>query len=204
MRLLELFSGTGSVRKAIGHQFDEIVSLDILQKFNPTECCDILDWDYTQYSPGHFDVIWASPPCTEYSAVLYGRPTRQRDLESADRIVKRTLDIIAYFNPVKWFLENPQTGLLKTRDIMIDIPFVDVDYCKYGYTYRKRTRIWTNVDYTGKLCKKDCGNIVNNRHKNAIGNSTYTEHWDRGTTERLNQRYSIPSDLIVELFQSQP
>lgn len=204
MRLLELFSGTGSVRKAVGHLFDEIVSIDILQKFNPTECCDILEWDYTKYPPGYFDVVWASPPCTEYSAVLYGRPTRVRDLTGADAIVKRTLDIIDYIKPVKWFIENPQTGLLKTRDIMTGIPYVDVDYCKYGYTYRKRTRIWTNVNYTGKLCKKDCGNIVNNRHKNAIGNGTYTEHWNRGTDERLNQRYSIPAPLIVELFQAQP
>ena len=30
MRLLELFSGTGSVRKAVGHLFDEIVSIDII------------------------------------------------------------------------------------------------------------------------------------------------------------------------------
>ena len=34
MRLLELFSGTKSVSKAIGTLFNEIVSIDILQKFH--------------------------------------------------------------------------------------------------------------------------------------------------------------------------
>jgi len=52
MRLLELFSGTGSVRKAVGDKFEEVVSIDILAKFNPTEVSDILTWDYKKYQPG--------------------------------------------------------------------------------------------------------------------------------------------------------
>lgn len=41
-RLLELFSGTKSISKAVGYMFDEIVSVDILHKFEPTEVSDIL------------------------------------------------------------------------------------------------------------------------------------------------------------------
>ena len=67
MRLLELFSGTKSVSKAIEHLYDEIISVDILNKNNPTYCCDILLWDYKQYPPGYFDAIWASPPCTAFA-----------------------------------------------------------------------------------------------------------------------------------------
>ena len=200
MRLLELFSGTGSVRKAVGEKFDEIVSLDILEKFNPTIKSDIMTWNYRQYPPGYFDCIWASPPCTEYSAVLYGRPDRPRDLDMANAIVQRTIDIIDYFKPERWFIENPQTGLLKDQEFMWGIPFIDVDYCKYGMPYRKRTRIWTNTDIEGKTCKKDCGNIENGRHTYAIGNSTYNEYWKRGKEDRLHQRYSIPAQLIQELF----
>ena len=62
-RLLELFSGTGSV----GRQWDgEVVSVDIAGD-EPTHRADILEWDYTFYDPNHFDVVWASPPCTQYS-----------------------------------------------------------------------------------------------------------------------------------------
>lgn len=201
MRLLELFSGTGSVRKAVGHKFDEIVSIDILAKFNPTECIDIMEWNYKKYPVGYFDCIWSSPPCTEYSIVLNGRPNRPRDIEVANSIVLRTIEIINYFQPDKWFIENPQTGLLKDQPFMFGIPFVDVDYCKFGYTYRKRTRIWTNVDFQDCLCNKDCGNIIGKRHKNAIGNSSYEETWNRGNEQRINQRYSIPSRLIQALFE---
>ena len=63
------------------------------------------------------------------------------------------LDIIAYWRPRYWFLENPQTGLLKTRDVVQGIPYVDLDYCMYGAPYRKRTRIWTNTAWTPRrLC----------------------------------------------------
>jgi hypothetical protein len=57
-RLLELFSGTKSVSKAVGTLFDEIISVDVLQEFEPSVVSDILDWDYTKYPPGYFYAIW--------------------------------------------------------------------------------------------------------------------------------------------------
>jgi len=194
MRLLELFSGTGSVRKAVGTRFDETVSIDILQKFKPTEVTNILDWDYRKYPTGHFDVIWASPPCTQYSIA---KSQGVRDIEGANAIVKRTLEIIEYFKPRLWFMENPQTGLLKKQDVVKDIPFYDVDYCQYGMLYRKRTRIWTNkVGFTPKLCdRRTCPGMNGTRHRLSCGNANQVE---RPTT--LVERYSIPSQLIVELF----
>ena len=196
MRLLELFSGTGSVRKAIGNQFEEIVSIDILQKFDPTECADILKWDYKKYPPGYFDAIWASPPCTEYSKA---KTQGVRNLALADSIVKRTLEILEYFNPKRWFMENPQTGLLKDREVVWGLPYVDIDYCQYGYSYRKRTRIWTNVEYVGVLCNPlTCSQMINGKHKTSCGNG-YKKYTDRLIIKE--EKYSIPEKLIKDLFR---
>ena len=42
------------------------------------------------------------------------------------------LEVIAHFDPLTWIVENPATGLLKTRPFMERLPWVDVTYCKYG------------------------------------------------------------------------
>jgi hypothetical protein len=142
MRCLELFSGTGSVGKAFAELGWDVISVDNNPKTDATIHADILEWDPSTLTQS-IDFVWASPPCTQYSIA---RTTAQtpRNLELADAIVQRTLALIAYFNPrCGWAMENPDTGLMKTRPFMQSIPVLGVvDYCQYGYPYRKRTRLW--------------------------------------------------------------
>jgi site-specific DNA-cytosine methylase len=199
IRVLELFKGGGSITKYCQKHPDkyEVISLDILSKWNPTIVSDILTWDYKQYPPGYFDIIWASPDCTEYSAMLYCVPSRIRDIDKANGYVIRTLEIIGYFDPKVWFIENPQSGLLKEQPFMEFLPYYDVSYCKYGYEYRKHTRIWTNLEgYDAKFCKQDCGNMENGRHKKNLGNIN-----KQSEVRRPERRYSIPEELMDSLFK---
>ena len=53
-------------------------------------------------------MIWSSPPCAEYSIA---KQTGVRKIEEANRIVMKTIEIIEYFSPRIWFIENRQTGL---------------------------------------------------------------------------------------------
>ena len=46
MRILELFSGTGSVGKVAREMGHQVVSLDISNKYKPDICADIMDIDY--------------------------------------------------------------------------------------------------------------------------------------------------------------
>ena len=133
------------------------------------------------------------------------KTTGVRKIEEANRIVMKALEIIEYFKPKYWTLENPQTGLLKKQEFMEGLPYVDIDYCKYGFNYRKRTRIWCNLDdWTPRpLCKKDCGKVVDNKHietaqrlPNDLRNNPNAK---RHTQEEL---YRIPDELIREIFQS--
>ena len=130
-RLLELFSGTGSMGRAFEELGWEVTSLDVDPKASPTICADICSWEpLPKFAPGYFDMIWASPVCTEYSRVLTRRPRR---LEEGDRLVLRTLHLIQELQPRFWAIENPATGLLKLRPFMAGLPWRDVSYCTYGY-----------------------------------------------------------------------
>eukprot|EP00854_Cymbomonas_tetramitiformis_P016299 gene16299-biopygen16807 len=102
-RILVLFSGTGSVEREFLGCFPTatVVTLDSVAAWQPTHVSDIRQWDYRQYPPGYFDVIWASPPCTQYSqARTTGGPP---DLATADACVQRTLQIIEYLKPQHWW-----------------------------------------------------------------------------------------------------
>ena len=60
--------------------------------------------------------------CSEESCV--------RDMENADKLVRKTLEIIEYLRPEKWWIENPRNGYLRTRGILDNYPYVDLDYCQ--------------------------------------------------------------------------
>ena len=141
--------------------------------------------------------------CVYYSTLQYGwygqkkkdgiftKEKHMKLLELADSWVKKVIEIIEYFNVKKWFIENPRTGLLKKREFMEYIPFIDVDYCRYcDWGYRKQTRIWTNIEkFDSKTCDKKCGQIKNNKH---IVNGSKD-------IPKL-KRYRIPPYLVFELL----
>ena len=202
MRLLELFSGTKSVSKAVGFKFSEIISLDNINKYNPTICTDILLWDYKQYPRGYFDVIWASPPCTEYS-ILKNNTGMTTNIDLADNIVLKVFDIIDYFNPSYWFIENPYSGLLKKRPFMELLPFYDVDYCRFSdWGYKKKTRIWTNIEYRDMLCLKGlCKNMIGRFHKVSFGGQGRPKEHTYIKCSAGDTAYRIPELLIKDLFR---
>ena len=87
-RMLDFFSGTGSVSDYFRRQRYQVESMDMNPKSKPTILTDILGWNYRVYPPGYFDIIAASPPCEEYSAA---KTTAPRDFERSDKIVRQTL-----------------------------------------------------------------------------------------------------------------
>ena len=104
--MLDLFSGTGSTAAAFRKRGYEVVTLDYDQKFSPDILTDVLAWDFhSTFPPGYFETIAASPPCTEYSIAM---TCRARDLDMADAIVRRAIDIIGYYQPRMWLLGTPE------------------------------------------------------------------------------------------------
>lgn len=210
-RFLDLFTGSGSVSRVAEKLGYEVRSLDTEPSCDPTYLTDILDFDYETQLKGWIpDVIWASPPCTEYSIA---NTRGKRNIRLANKIVRRTLDLIRYCkkkNPnLVYIIENPQTGRLKNqRFVKTDVlmrDYMDADYCRYGYMYRKRTRFWTNLNDKVKprvtlgMCRGSgkCPAMRDGRHILDVG-SCDPHQTDRSISRK--EKYSIPAKLLRKLL----
>ena len=146
-----------------------------------------------------FTVIALSPPCTEYSLAMTCRP---RKLEEADEIVRAGLNVVDHFEPSFWFLENPQTGLLKDRTFMKPFGYVDVDYCQFcSWGYQKPTRIWGMGmgRLKPRVCDgKTCPSLIlrsngHMGHRKILGATPR----DGATRVKLEDQYRIPEGVVT-------
>ena len=194
--LLELFSGTGSMARAFRARGWRVTSVDLDPSAFPTICCDILELEVEEILEyGNVDLIWASPPCTHYSCARTNARTG-RDLEGSDALVRKVLDLadqlFCYF-----LLENPHSGLLKTRPVVQDLRMCVLDYCRYGTPYRKRTGVWTNTDFEPQrpLYNKDCASSDGRRH------TRRAQRAGPGWHHTLAELYAIPGELCDEIAE---
>jgi len=219
VKVLDLFSGSGSVTKAARARDWESLSVDISDTYMaPDIKISILDWDYKKVlQPGDVDIIFAGVPCTAYSTIQRLNYTReQRDvlIAEANKLALKTLEIIDYLKPKFFFIENPAGGELKLQSFMQNIPNYVVSYCKYGFAYQKHTRIWTNLtDFEAKKCNFDCEQLVPGRRQHIasltdIGRTAPgvnpERQWNAAPhlSRSSSQRYSYPPALVNALFDA--
>ncbi|QCQ67826.1 cytosine DNA methyltransferase [European chub iridovirus] len=222
MKILELFAGTGSVGKVALDLNWVKVALDINGEDHIDIQQDILTWNYKEaYRQGYFDVIWASFPCETFSTTKvsnigrpcakYGNKTWTKELIEKDIVeiglplLRKSEEIIDYFQPKAYFLENPATGCAKLY--LKHRPMYVFDYCcfEWEWGYRKRTAIWTNVENVeSRLCvPKSCKATYFCKETGRYRHIRTTDGGNRkkgtvGTTR--DERYRIPAELIRYLF----
>ena len=204
MIIIEFCCGSKSFTKEAELRGHECFTLDFDKKFNPNLCMDILNFEIDML-PEKFrspDGIWFSPPCTKYShANRKGKP----DLTISNKVVQKCLSLIKQFqeiNPkIVWVIENPQTGTLKKQEFMLNIPFTDASYCKYGLPYRKQTRFWNNIELKLNTCNKDCQFMDGKKHIMSVGNgrSKYTKELKYSWDKKL--KYKVPIILCQDIIK---
>ena len=194
MNHLELFSGTHSFGKVSSKLDYNVYSLDrdlgaendgYKSQNHFKE--DIMTWDYKQYPVGFFKLITASPVCLWWSVLRnswigrkiksHGETIITKEIIDQDielygvPMVDKIFEIIDYFNPEYFIMENPATGRMKEyiNDL---IPYYDIDYCKYSdWGYKKTTRFWTNITNLNFVkCNNDCENMDGKQHSIGLGN----------------------------------
>ena len=127
MRRLDLYSGTGSVAKIAREMAWEVTTLVISRRYRPDLCVDMLEWDYTFWPKGSFDMVFASVPCESHSQANSCRCPEQGNKEAY-----RTLEFLQHFNP-KWIcIEKPNSSLLWKTSIFNLLPLKKASYCMYS------------------------------------------------------------------------
>jgi len=93
---------------------------------------------------GYPDILWASPPCTQFSiaSVSTHWKNRQPPIEGTE-LLAHTIRLIMQLNPSYWFIENPG-GMMRKLQIMQQFPRRTFTFCQYGDNSMKPTDVWTN------------------------------------------------------------
>lgn len=237
IKVLDLFAGTQSVRKALdemGIEYEykgvdiyspemENIILDLAQD----NIVDSIKGKLGDWKP---DVIWASPLCTPFSRatsiingtlsyrIIDGELNIRKDdefkeithkayvkhINNQDFIKKHqekgrlglalfnnTKAIINYFN-VPFAIENPANAA--SRYIMKEYIKNDTTYCMYGFDYKKRTSIYSNIKLDLLLCNHK------GSHKQVMSGSP--KKTGLGTAPTNNKdRSKVPPLLIKEIFK---
>ena len=161
LKVLELFSGTGSISKAFEARGHETFRVDWDEDFDADLHCDIESLTAGRIIElfGHPDVIHASPDCATFSVAAISRHRRKgaggwlepisEYAEKSDRVDVNLMRIIRDLRPALYFIENPRAGMRKAPWIQW-APRYTVTYCKYmtdrplEQRRMKPTDFWTN------------------------------------------------------------
>lgn len=105
---------------------------------------------------GKPDIIFLGTDCTTYSVAAIGKH-RQRMPDGtlvpktekarlADELNRHCIDLINELQPRIYIFENP-VGAFRKADFVQNMPFMNTTtYCQYGFTYRKATDFFSNIN----------------------------------------------------------
>jgi len=228
LKILDLFSGTQSVRKALdnmGIEYEyygidiyspeeENIILDLSQEDIAEKVINVLPKDWKP------DFIWASPVCNKFSiatavkgGTVYFEKTNngikpRENLEplkntqfkdyTLETITKETtlhlklvynMQLILNYYDTNFVIENPRTSYMV---YYLDVLYVPnkVDYCMYGFDYKKPTTIYSNYN----LGLKTCNHYI---HGTKIGSHKKTFQANVG---KYSDRASVPPKLIEDIL----
>lgn len=142
--ILSLFDLTGNWSRPYRENGFEVVQVDLQNGI------DILTWDYKSIDKDKVYGILAAIPCTDY-AVSGARWFKDKDKDGrtaeSQKLCDKTKEIIEYFNPVFWVVENPVSRIHKLNPWLGKVKFYfhPYEFAGYGFEgerYTKKTCLW--------------------------------------------------------------
>jgi len=99
--MLDLFAGRGGASEAMRDRGWNVTTVELNPQFNPDVVADITTFEWGGCP---IDLLWASPPCTEFSreSMPWCKTGKAPSLD----LVEATLRIVEQAKPQWWILEN--------------------------------------------------------------------------------------------------
>jgi len=209
-RCLDLFSGLGGFSSAFRDSDEwEVTTVEIDPEFGPDIQADVFNLTPSDFD-AEFDVILASPPCTQFSFAcsslerfVDGEPQTD-DAADAVALVYHTMGLIQGLNPDWWFMENPQGWL---RQVIGD-PEARVTYCQYGEQRMKPTDLWGDhpPTFRGRSCGygDDCHETNRSQAYGGKGNMDHNDAYDNDAAARSLVPYELSEAIRDAVENSAP
>ena len=108
---------------------------------------NILSWDYSSIDRGKVYGILAAPPCTHFtkaSSIYWFRYDVEGFTAMSLLLIQTTLEIIKYFDPYFWALENPPGRLSKIYPPIAKYKILRFSPADFGDPLFKQTELYGN------------------------------------------------------------
>jgi hypothetical protein len=207
MRSIEFFAGSSVLSSQLEqHEFSSY-TLDFVQVKNTRKVdflMDFMDFDYSLFSPGHFDVLYFGQPCTCFSKAsggLHFDKNWQPLTPAAHNAIlqlSKTFEIIKYFCNAVWYIENPAGRLfsfppmqefLKSQNSHV----YRIDLGAFGFITKKQTDIFTNSKV---ILLSNPMHRVNGKHQaykfdnlSKVNRQKYPEHFCKWIAENAKRNF---------------
>jgi hypothetical protein len=183
MIILSLFDYTGNWSKPYREAGYDVFQIDIKHGIN------ILEWDYTSIDKTQVYGILAAVPCTDFSlsgAAWFAKKDANGQTALSIQLVKKTMEIIEYFDPTFWVIENPMSRIHKLVPELgaVKFKFHPYEFAEYdpdprSSQYQKTTWLWG--DFIEPL-RKPMENIDKDKFHNGLGGKSEKTKELRSTT----------------------
>lgn len=136
--VLSLFDFTGNW-SAPFRQVADVVQIDLKHGQN------LMAWDYQNSGLENVVGILAAVPCTDFSiagAQYWAAKDADGRTAASVALCRRTLEIVEFFNPKFWVIENPVGRIEKCVPELCGKCLLEFHPHEFGDGYTKKTRLW--------------------------------------------------------------
>lgn len=152
---------------------------------------DLLTWDY-HFIPKTKDmIVLIAMPCTDYAlsgAKYFFRKDCDGTTEKSQTLMRKVKEILDYFNPRIWCLENPMTRIHKLNPWLGEVKFKFQPY-EFGDDYQKTTWLFGKFNTPVKTHGTDQNTRGNFMFKTLGGKSDKTKEIRSNTSKYFSEAF---------------